>query len=170
MTQIFGLTTLFIWLGEVLLIIAFVAAVCFYYLRCRNRNRVEAAAAAAAAAAAFDRRQQAAAPRAQPAAAVQMAPMALVLRLDRVCVTYTRRNGGGTDDRRQQPSVAEAEQDCAICLSPFQYGDRCSVMHVCRHEFHRSCIAKWLVACHNHNTCPLCRAQLRWDDVAINMP
>lgn len=169
MTQIFGLTTLFIWLGEVLLIIAFVAAVCFYYLRCRNRNRVEAAAAAAAAAAAFDRRQQAAAPRAQPAAAVQMAPMALVLRLDRVSVTYTRRNGGGTDDRRQQPSVAEAEQDCAICLSPFQYGDRCSVMHVCRHEFHRSCIAKWL-ACHNHNTCPLCRAQLRWDDVAINMP
>jgi hypothetical protein len=30
-------------------------------------------------------------------------------------------------------------------------GRRLSVMPGCRHEFHRSCIAKWLMAC--NNTC-----------------
>ena len=155
----FHLTALLLWLGDAFLIIAIVAVCCCYYGR-RRRDWEEVN---------DDRRHQeaAAASHAQPAptaAAVQMAAMAVAL-LDHV--THPRQNvgdaggGGGGDDH---PVAAE---ECAICLGQFEDGDRCSVMPGCRHEFHRSCIAKWLMAC--NNTCPLCRAQLQWDDVAHDM-
>jgi hypothetical protein len=150
----FDLTALLLWLGDAFLIIATVAVCCCYYGR-RRRDREEVN---------DDRRWHheaaaVAASHAQPAptaAAVQMAAMAVAL-LNHV--THPRQNvrdDGGGDDH---PSAAA--EDCAICLSQFEDGDLCSVMPGCRHEFHRSCIAKWLKAC--NNTCPLCRAQLQWD-------
>jgi heme/copper-type cytochrome/quinol oxidase subunit 2 len=137
----FDLTALLLWLGDAFLIIAIVAVCCCYYGR-RRRDLEEVN---------DDRRwhhEAAAASHAQPAptaAAVQMAAMAVAL-LNHV--THPRQN-------------VMAAEDCAICLSQFEDGDLCSVMPGCRHEFHRSCIAKWLKAC--NNTCPLCRAQLQWD-------
>ena len=98
-----------------------------------------------------------AAPNAQPAptaAAVQMAAMAVAL-LDHV--THPRQNVGDAGGGDDHPAAAE---ECTICLGQFEDGDRCSVMPGCRHEFHRSCITKWLTA--NNNTCPLCRGQLEW--------
>jgi len=83
-------------------------------------------------------------------------------------VTYPRRrNAAGGDP---DPSAAETlvAEDCAICLGPFEDGDLCSIMPVCRHEFHRDCIVNWLLMA-NNNTCPLCRAQLQWSAVAENM-
>jgi len=84
-------------------------------------------------------------------------------------VTYPRRRnaaaGGDPDPSAAETLVAE---DCAICLGPFEDGDLCSIMPVCRHEFHRDCIVNWLLMA-NNNTCPLCRAQLQWSAVAENM-
>ncbi|CAN6330186.1 unnamed protein product [Urochloa humidicola] len=83
--------------------------------------------------------------------ALQMASIAMAL-LDRV--TYPRH-------------CQSSEEDCTICLGTFEEGDLCSIMPLCRHEFHRACIASWLMA--YNNTCPLCRAQLQWLAVAENM-
>jgi hypothetical protein len=85
-------------------------------------------------------------------------------------VSHPRRNAGaagGSDDHTSAATTTVADQaasaaaeECAICLVQFEDGDWCSVMPGCRHEFHRSCITKWLTA--NNNTCPLCRGQLEW--------
>ena len=86
-------------------------------------------------------------------------------------VTYPRRNAAsaaGGDDPSSPETAAEVDQDCAICLGPFEDGDLCSIMPVCRHEFHRDCIVNWLLMA-NNNTCPLCRAHLQWSAVAENM-
>ncbi|XP_062203093.1 probable E3 ubiquitin-protein ligase ATL45 [Phragmites australis] len=116
------------------------------------------------------------APSAQPppVEAVQMASMAMIL-LD--YVTYPRQNAsasasasasaGGGDRSTEASGRTSASEDCAICLGPFEDGDWCSVMPMCRHEFHQDCIADWLMA--YNNSCPLCRAQLQWLDVAQGM-
>jgi len=101
-------------------------------------------------------------------AQVKMKSIAIAL-LDRV--TYPRRNAAsaaGGDDPSSPETAAEVDQDCAICLGPFEDGDLCSIMPVCRHEFHRDCIVDWLLMV-NNNTCPLCRAHLQWSAVAENM-
>ncbi|RLM58720.1 hypothetical protein C2845_PM18G03570 [Panicum miliaceum] len=96
--------------------------------------------------------QQQADARLPPEIDAQTKSIAIAL-LDRV--TYPRRNAAAAGD----PSVETAAvEDCAICPGPFEDGDLCSIIPVCRHEFHRDCIADWLMA--YKNTCPLCRAQL----------
>ncbi|KAL6642026.1 hypothetical protein ACP70R_020207 [Stipagrostis hirtigluma subsp. patula] len=103
--------------------------------------------------------------------AAQMASIAVIL-LD--YVTFLRQNdatasascsasaSGG--DGSTEAGASSATEDCAICLGPLEDGEWFSVMPLCRHEFHRVCIAKWLLA--YNNTCPLCRAQLQWSAVA----
>jgi hypothetical protein len=43
--------------------------------------------------------------------------------------------------------------DCSICLSPVKK-ELAQVRLGCSHEFHLSCIMKWL---HENPTCPCCR-------------
>jgi len=57
--------------------------------------------------------------------------------------------------------LAEDEQDkdvCSVCLERYQTGDVLSDSTVlskrCFHEFHRECIASWLLS---HKECPVCR-------------
>ncbi len=53
------------------------------------------------------------------------------------------------------------DDNCIICLSPFQNGDRLRVLP-CKHRFHTSCIDKWLSGsfsydgCHT-GVCPTCK-------------
>nr|CAB3462860.1 unnamed protein product [Digitaria exilis] len=54
-----------------------------------------------------------------------------------------------------EDAEADAEEECSICLGPFEQDELCSIMPVCRHEFHKPCIAGW--------------AQLQWFTVAENM-
>ncbi|KAM0053969.1 putative transcription factor C2H2 family [Helianthus debilis subsp. tardiflorus] len=46
-------------------------------------------------------------------------------------------------------------EDCAVCLSEFEEGDKCLVLPNCKHCFHSGCIHIWFS---NHSTCPLCRS------------
>lgn len=112
------------------------------------------------------------------AAAVRQRPGGgkILRRLDKV--TYRRRNaavpastsgggGGGRPSTTAAAAPVSEDEYCAICLGQFEDGDLCSVMPICHHEFHRDCIANWLVA--RHNTCPLCRAKLQWSLVVHDM-
>ncbi|GBM48495.1 hypothetical protein AVEN_50283-1 [Araneus ventricosus] len=55
----------------------------------------------------------------------------------------------------QHPTVDTAEEfECPICLGAAKR--KGNIKHLrCSHEFHQSCIDKWL---HNNRSCPLCRA------------
>lgn len=46
-------------------------------------------------------------------------------------------------------------EDCAICIYPFEDGELLRVLPTCRHNFHSHCIAQWFS---NHDRrCPLCK-------------
>ncbi|KAG5616272.1 hypothetical protein H5410_016096 [Solanum commersonii] len=59
-----------------------------------------------------------------------------------------------------ETNIGEAE--CCICLGVFQNGDKLKLLPVCHHCFHSECVDKWLTT---RSTCPLCRAQLRFDSL-----
>ncbi|MED6155197.1 hypothetical protein PIB30_003394 [Stylosanthes scabra] len=46
-------------------------------------------------------------------------------------------------------------QDCAVCLSEFEDGDKGRVLPNCNHAFHCQCIDAWFAS---HSNCPLCRS------------
>ncbi|CAD8178645.1 unnamed protein product [Paramecium octaurelia] len=57
-----------------------------------------------------------------------------------------------------KPNVIEGEQECSICMQPYQTDDEvlqmpCSPLH----HFHNTCISAWLQI---QSTCPNCRSQL----------
>ncbi|XP_028053560.1 uncharacterized protein LOC114257938 [Camellia sinensis] len=57
--------------------------------------------------------------------------------------------------------VSESADDvvqCYICLSEYEEGDKIRVLP-CHHEFHMSCVDKWLKEI--HGVCPLCRGDVR---------
>ncbi|CAL9204945.1 unnamed protein product [Musa hybrid cultivar] len=56
----------------------------------------------------------------------------------------------------RKPSKTQNEEvaQCYICLVEYEEGD-CMRMLPCNHEFHRTCIDKWLKEI--HRVCPLCR-------------
>ncbi|XP_020219623.1 E3 ubiquitin-protein ligase RING1-like [Cajanus cajan] len=49
------------------------------------------------------------------------------------------------------------QNECVICLTPFEEEDSVRKLHTCKHIFHTSCIDKWLGS---HSGCPLCRTQI----------
>ncbi|KAL5550035.1 hypothetical protein UlMin_000211 [Ulmus minor] len=56
----------------------------------------------------------------------------------------------------QKHQNEEAAQ-CYICLVEYEEGDRLRVLP-CHHEFHKTCIDKWLKE--THRVCPLCRGDI----------
>ncbi|XP_057718035.1 RING-H2 finger protein ATL5-like [Arachis stenosperma] len=49
-------------------------------------------------------------------------------------------------------------QDCAVCLSEFEDGDKGRVLPNCSHAFHCQCIDAWFAS---HSNCPLCRSPVK---------
>ncbi|KAG0463657.1 hypothetical protein HPP92_019726 [Vanilla planifolia] len=54
----------------------------------------------------------------------------------------------------QKQDEEEEERTCVICLEEYEDGQSIGMLG-CRHEFHGSCIKKWL---HIKNSCPVCKA------------
>ncbi|PON48058.1 43kDa postsynaptic protein [Trema orientale] len=52
-------------------------------------------------------------------------------------------------------AAAEADSECAVCLSAFEEGEEIRNLPRCKHSFHAPCIDMWL---YSHSDCPLCRA------------
>ncbi|KAF6147619.1 hypothetical protein GIB67_031610 [Kingdonia uniflora] len=60
----------------------------------------------------------------------------------------------------KKPNVAEIGDDveqCYICLAEYEEGDTIRILP-CRHEYHMSCVDKWLKEI--HGVCPLCRGDV----------
>ncbi|KAF5749568.1 hypothetical protein HS088_TW04G01538 [Tripterygium wilfordii] len=60
----------------------------------------------------------------------------------------------------KKPDVAGEEdaEQCYICLAEYEEGDKIRVLP-CHHEYHMSCVDKWLKEI--HGVCPLCRGDVR---------
>jgi hypothetical protein len=58
-----------------------------------------------------------------------------------------------TDDTDNQPSSSI----CSICTLEYEPQQQIRSLDHCDHAFHTSCIDRWLA---DHNTCPLCRANV----------
>ncbi|KAM7276516.1 hypothetical protein ACFE04_018382 [Oxalis oulophora] len=60
--------------------------------------------------------------------------------------------------------IAKLEKDaeCAICKENLVAGDKMQELP-CRHTFHPPCLKPWL---DEHNSCPICRYELKTDDYA----
>ncbi|VVA29125.1 PREDICTED: E3 [Prunus dulcis] len=54
-------------------------------------------------------------------------------------------------------SKAQDAQECYICLSEYNEGDKIRVLPCC-HEFHMECVDKWLKE--KQGVCPLCRGDV----------
>ncbi|XP_010942169.1 uncharacterized protein [Elaeis guineensis] len=61
---------------------------------------------------------------------------------------YEKLDGAGSGDDVEQ---------CYICLAEYEDGDKIRVLP-CRHEYHMSCVDKWLKEI--HGVCPLCRGDV----------
>ena len=47
---------------------------------------------------------------------------------------------------------------CPICVAPYEDNEEIYTLLSCNHNFHKTCLTRWL---QNHNTCPLCRTNVR---------
>lgn len=69
-------------------------------------------------------------------------------------------NGNGKmDSKRHGISV-----HCSICLCDLEEDDVVRMLPLCRHFFHVQCIDVWL---YSHPSCPICRARLQIESVAL---
>ncbi|KAM1833615.1 hypothetical protein ACFX13_023413 [Malus domestica] len=62
-----------------------------------------------------------------------------------------------------QKSQYEEAAQCYICLVEYEEGDRMRILP-CHHEFHKTCIDKWLKEI--HRVCPLCRRDICRSDAS----
>ncbi|XP_062105894.1 E3 ubiquitin-protein ligase ATL41-like [Humulus lupulus] len=50
----------------------------------------------------------------------------------------------------------DRSNECAVCLSNLEEGERARLLPNCNHTFHAECIDKWLSS---QSTCPICRTE-----------
>ncbi|GMQ03757.1 hypothetical protein CsSME_00049430 [Camellia sinensis var. sinensis] len=66
---------------------------------------------------------------------------------------------------KSQKHLNEEAAQCYICLVEYEEGDSMRILP-CHHEFHRTCVDKWLKEV--HSVCPLCRGDIcRPDSVTL---
>ncbi|KAL7093395.1 hypothetical protein ACP275_11G038700 [Erythranthe tilingii] len=63
-----------------------------------------------------------------------------------------------THGQTETSETASDVSQCYICLAEYEDGDKIRILP-CHHEFHMSCVDKWLKEI--HGVCPLCRGDVR---------
>ncbi|KAL0906033.1 hypothetical protein M5K25_024493 [Dendrobium thyrsiflorum] len=61
-------------------------------------------------------------------------------------------------NRAGSSSTNECREECAVCLSVAEEGQKMRLLPDCKHVFHIECIDMWL---HSHSTCPVCRTKAK---------
>ncbi|KAH6556914.1 hypothetical protein KP509_1Z148200 [Ceratopteris richardii] len=56
----------------------------------------------------------------------------------------------------------KSQDECAVCLNPFQEKERVRILPTCEHLFHVSCIDMWL---QSHANCPVCRQNITLPEI-----
>jgi hypothetical protein len=64
------------------------------------------------------------------------------------------------EKKTKTPSDDADAPRCAVCLESFSRGD-CVSRLPCTHQYHRTCIERWLSS---HVECPVCRVDLAGDE------
>jgi hypothetical protein len=49
------------------------------------------------------------------------------------------------------------KDQCSICITEFECGDKVSVLEKCKHVFHTECVEEW---CRYKQDCPLCKCEI----------
>jgi len=79
-----------------------------------------------------------------------------LIRRESPCSAAIAGDDNSTGEAQDENDITENQ--CAICLTNFDKGDKISssLLHQC-HEFHQDCLTAWLV---KHDDCPCCRRAL----------
>nr|XP_051190287.1 E3 ubiquitin-protein ligase EL5-like [Lolium perenne] len=91
--------------------------------------------------------------------------------LDYVSLPRQHQPGGAAAAAAGDGSRTATERpECVFCLGELEDEENAEewiVLKTCRHEFHRKCMAKWILQ--KKSSCPTCRA-LVWPDVLPETP
>jgi E3 ubiquitin-protein ligase RNF115/126 len=61
----------------------------------------------------------------------------------------------------EENSTEFKEKDCSVCRENYKIDEK-TIKMPCNHVFHEDCLMPWLK---QHNSCPVCRFELKTDDV-----
>lgn len=73
-------------------------------------------------------------------------------RVGKVSKGLTKEQIGKIPSKAWRPSVCKATS-CSICYEDFSIANRVKILAECGHEYHDTCINKWL---ENEKRCPVC--------------
>jgi len=75
--------------------------------------------------------------------------------------TYSSERNNNIPEVTTASPITESDQpvhECRICLSEYQNGEELITLPKCLHQFHSSCISKWLTI---NQICPVCRTSIQ---------
>lgn len=64
-------------------------------------------------------------------------------------------------DKNEDDQMSDYLNECSICLDKFSSDKTTTIVTTCLHEYHRSCLNKWIESNSEYSLCcPLCRCSL----------
>lgn len=55
--------------------------------------------------------------------------------------------------------------ECCICLEDPEYSENFIKLNCCKQLIHKDCLLKWIIIKENNENCPLCRLQMKIDEM-----
>lgn len=78
----------------------------------------------------------------------------------------TRSNAFVRGASRRSSAAPTETEECGICLEPLDHKKKLIARTRCSHRFHDDCLVLWRT---EHSSCPLCRTDLRPQDISFEL-